>query len=83
MDIDLDAMKTAIRAAASQEEPQASPVDAVYVTFKVTGEGEQGHPMDHILTRVDLDPDGRPTDQSLAVVMQRLRREIAAKAKGH
>ena len=51
----------------------------LFVTFKVTEEGEEGHPMEHVLTVVQLGTDGAPTAESVAEVERRLRRAIAWK----
>jgi hypothetical protein len=50
--------------------------DSVHVTFKVTRDGEVGHPMDHILTTIPVGPDGQADDDAIAEVVERLRREV-------
>lgn len=57
------------------------PADHLFVTFKVTREGEQGHSMDHVLKRVDVDPAGDVEGASLAALAESLRREIRRKAR--
>lgn len=51
------------------------------VTFKVTADGEQGHPMDHLVKRVDVDTDGEPTQASLDALLDGIRREIKRKLR--
>ncbi len=50
------------------------------VTFLVTREGEQGHPMDTITKRVALTDDGTPTAATLARLTESIAREVARKA---
>ena len=52
----------------------------LFLTFKVTREGEDGHPMDHVLLPVDLADDGGMTDASFARVTQRIQTELRRKA---
>lgn len=54
--------------------------DCLFVTFKVTGDGERGHSMDHILTRVAVDDGGLPMPADLDVVMGRIVREVQRRA---
>ncbi len=51
----------------------------VFVTFKVTTEGVEGSPMDHVLTTIQIDDDGAPVPESMTTLESRLRREIARK----
>lgn len=55
-------------------------IEQVFVTFKVTRDGETGHAMDHVLTTVAVDPDGKADEASIALVVERIRREIRSKA---
>ncbi len=52
---------------------------ALFVTFKVTEEGDEGHPMEHVLTVVQVGDDGEPTAESMVESDRRVRREIARK----
>jgi hypothetical protein len=55
--------------------------DSVFVTFKVTREGEVGHPMDHVLTTVPVGSDGEANEAALALIVERMRREVRCKAR--
>lgn len=50
------------------------------LTFKVT-DGEQGHPMDHITTRLDLADDGTMLGSSVDEVVSLLRAEVARRVR--
>lgn len=54
--------------------------ERLFLTFKVTREGEQGHSMDHVLVPVDLAEDGGMADVSRVVVVQRIQQELRRKA---
>lgn len=51
----------------------------LFVTFLVTEDGEQGHPMDTLVVRVDLDDNGEPDAQTLDRLHGLIRREVARK----
>jgi hypothetical protein len=57
-------------------------IEQVHVTFKVTRDGEAGHAMDHVMTTVAVGPDGEADEAAIALVADRMRREIRAKAAG-
>jgi len=57
-------------------EPAAEPL---FITFKVTREGEQGHPMDHIVKRIEIGPDGAADEASIGRLVDSVRREIRRK----
>jgi hypothetical protein len=72
--------------AALQPEPTADRSiadrgDYVLVTFLVTRDGERGHPMDTIATRIDVDAGGGPANDSLERLTERVRREVQRKAR--
>lgn len=50
------------------------------VTFLVTREGEQGHPMDTIVKRVDLACDGTPMPAAMYRLAESIAREVVRKA---
>lgn len=51
------------------------------VTFKVTSDGEAGHPMDHIIRRIPVDADGEPDPKHVAALAERIRAELRHKAR--
>lgn len=53
--------------------------DYLLVTFLVTRDGEQGHPMDTIVKRVDLTADGQPV--AIDRLTEAIVREIGLKAR--
>jgi hypothetical protein len=54
--------------------------DYVLLAFLVTKEGEQGHPMNTIVTRVDVDGDGVPVPAAMDELTSRVVREVQRKA---
>jgi hypothetical protein len=54
--------------------------ERLFLTFKVTREGEDGHPMDHVMLPVDLAEDGGLSSGSFAVVTRRIQAELRRKA---
>lgn len=56
------------------------PQEYLLVTFLVTRDGEQGHPMDAIVKRVDLTAGGQPVD--VARLTEAIVREITRRGKG-
>ncbi len=54
--------------------------EPLFVTFKVTHEGEQGHPMDHIIKRIEVDDAGNADADAVARLMESISRELARKA---
>lgn len=59
---------------------QTTETASLLVTFLVTREGEQGHPMDSIVKRVDLADDGTPTTATLERLTKSIAREVVRKA---
>jgi len=57
-----------------------SSADYVLVTFVVTEDGEQAHPMNSFVTCVDL-VDGEATSESIQRVTDRIRREARAEGE--
>lgn len=51
----------------------------VLVTSLVTWDGEQQHPMDTIVTKVDLDDAGNPTPEAMERLAERIRRDVVQK----
>lgn len=56
-----------------------NPPDYLLVTFLVTRDGEQGHPMDSIAKRVDLTADGQPV--AIGRLTDAIVQEISRKAR--
>ncbi len=54
----------------------------LFVTFKVTCDGERGHPMEHTLVRVEITDEGSLSDASLDKLTVLLRREVRQHAIG-
>lgn len=54
--------------------------DYVLVTFLVTREGDQGHPMDALVKRVDMSDDGTPVVATLERLTESIAREVIRKA---
>jgi hypothetical protein len=55
------------------------PPPYLMVTFIVTYDGEQQHPMDAYAVRVDLDTDGRPTAEAVEYLLSQVSRAVVAK----
>lgn len=55
--------------------------ERLFLTFKVTRDGEDGHPMDHVLKAVYVE-NGELTAESLAGVAARIQDEVRRKAGG-
>jgi hypothetical protein len=77
-DIDFDALAVGLEADTEPVAAIALP-GFLLITFKITEDGERGHPMDHLVFRIDLDKDGDPVPESFDRVCGKIRREIACK----
>ncbi len=55
------------------------------VTFMVTGDGEQGHPMNTVTRIVELDENGKPSAEHLKDLVERIgaHTEEWARRRGH
>lgn len=52
----------------------------VLVTFMITNDGEEAHPMGHVIRRVDVAADGTPDPESMRALTERIARHVREKA---
>jgi hypothetical protein len=54
--------------------------EPLFVTFQVTREGERGRPMDHLVKRIEVGPDGAADEASIRRLVESVCREVQRKS---